>query len=168
MEWDTGISRAGWFGTLDLQIDDDRVLTAADHDGFAGFIRAGVDFLMRNVGRYEDEIAGAGFVGEFETVAPPHAGAASYDVEDGFEFTVMVGSGFRIWLDDDSARPELSRSGASVSDGGGACHAGCLRSVGIEFTGADDSDSVVFPVLNFGVHGFSLGLGYSFDNGDAR
>ena len=58
------------FGTCNIQIDDDGLLSAAHDYGFHRFILAGVQFLMRDVRGDVDEISGAGFVDEFEIVSP--------------------------------------------------------------------------------------------------
>ena len=138
------------FGAGDIEVDDDRLLAAADDDGFDGFVGAGVEFLMRDVGRNVDEIAGAGFVDELKVVAPAEAGAAADDVDDGFEFTVMVGAGFGVGMDNDGASPEFLRAGFRMGDGFGAGHAGRLEGVGIELAAADDAEAVELPVGSFG------------------
>ena len=80
-------------GLGDVQIYYDGFLAAADYDGFDGLVGAGVHFLMGYVGRDIDEIAGAGFFGEFEMVAPAEEGVAFHDVEDGFDCAMMVRGG---------------------------------------------------------------------------
>ena len=47
----------GRFGTLDIEIYDDRVLATSDHHCFTRNIWAGIDFLMRDVGRNIYEIS---------------------------------------------------------------------------------------------------------------
>jgi hypothetical protein len=81
----------GGLGAFDIEIDDDGFLSAADDDGFDGLVAARVEFLLLDVGRDVDEVAGAGFVHKFEVLTPAEAGAATDDVEDGFEFAVMMG-----------------------------------------------------------------------------
>src|SRR5271170_8353928 len=108
---------------------------------------------MRDVGRDVDEIAGAGFVDEFEAGAPAETGAAADDVDYGFDFAVVVRAGFGVGMDDDGASPEFLRAGAGVGDGCGTGHAGSLRSVGVEIVGADDAQAVVLPV-GLGACGF--------------
>ena len=49
-------------GTFDIQIDDNGILSAPDDHGFTRDVWAGVDFLMRDVRRNINEIAGFGFV----------------------------------------------------------------------------------------------------------
>ena len=58
----------------------------------------------------------------------------------------MMRPSLGVGLDHHGARPQLARSGSSVSDGRRARHAGSLRRVGIEFAGGDDLDAVMFPV----------------------
>jgi hypothetical protein len=53
---------AGWFGSLQLEIDDDRVLSVPHHYSFANLIGAGINFLVRHVRRDVNEISGPGFV----------------------------------------------------------------------------------------------------------
>jgi hypothetical protein len=105
-----------------------------------------VEFLVRDVGRNVDEIAGAGFVDEFETVAPTETGAAAYDINDGFEFAVVVRAGFRVGVDNDRAGPKFLGANFRMRDGFGAGHTRCLRGVGVELTGANDADAVMLPV----------------------
>src|SRR3984957_6198444 len=45
---------------LDVEIDRDRLAVAAHQHAFQDLVAAGVDLLMRHVGRNEDEIAGTG------------------------------------------------------------------------------------------------------------
>lgn len=143
-------SAVGVFGAGDVEVDDDGFLAAADDDSFNGFVGAGVEFLVGDVGWDVDEIAGAGFVDEFEVVSPAEAGAAAYDVNDGFEFAVMVGAGFGVGMNGDRAGPEFSGADFGVGDGFGAGHAGSLEGVGIELAVADDAEAVEFPVGSFG------------------
>src|SRR5262245_24667339 len=84
------------FGTLDIEIEDNRILAGANNHGFDGFIRPRVDFLMRHKWWNEDEIAGAGFGDELEAVAPSEAGASPHDVEDSLKFAMMMRACFCI------------------------------------------------------------------------
>ena len=45
---------------LDVEIDDHRLVVAAHHDALERLVAGGVDLLVRDVGRHEDEVAGAG------------------------------------------------------------------------------------------------------------
>ena len=50
---------------VDVQVDDDRILAAADHDALERLVVPSVELLVRDERRYEDEGAGAGLCGEF-------------------------------------------------------------------------------------------------------
>ena len=130
---------AGVFGAGNIEVDDDGFLAAADYDGFDGLVGAGVELLVRDVGRHVDKITGAGFVYEFEVVAPAKAGAAADNVDDGFEFAVMVRAGFGVGVDDDGAGPEFLCASLGMGDGFGARHARSLGGVGVELAVADDA-----------------------------
>src|SRR5271156_7182474 len=104
---------------------------------------------MGDVGRDVDEIAGAGFVNEFQAGAPAKTGASADDVDYGFDFAVVVRAGFGVGMDHDGAGPEFLCADASVGDGFGAGHAGSLRGVGVEVVGADDAEAVGLPVGRF-------------------
>src|SRR5262245_21361471 len=57
---------------LDVEIDRDRLAVAAHQHAFQYLVAAGIDLLMRHIGRHEDEIAGAGFRSELQLLAPAH------------------------------------------------------------------------------------------------
>src|ERR1700761_7730884 len=99
-----------------IQIHDNRILTAAHDNGLAGFIRARVDLLMRNVRRHVNEIAGAGLIGELEMIAPAHARTAFDDVEHRLEFAMMMWSGFGVRVHHHRSGPEFSRAGPRMRD----------------------------------------------------
>src|SRR4051812_25142471 len=62
----------GLLDRLDVEVDRDRLAVAAHQHAFQHLVRAGVDLLMRHVGRDENEIAGAGLRGELQALAPAH------------------------------------------------------------------------------------------------
>jgi hypothetical protein len=142
-------------GSFQVQIHDDRILTASYHDRFARFVDPGVDFLVRHIRRHVNEISRTGFLAEFQSIAPPHARAAAHDVENRLEFAVMVRPGFSVRIYDDRTGPQFGSAGARVRDGGFPGHARSLGSVRVERAGSDDFDSVLFPIhasiLAFGV-----------------
>jgi len=148
MERDRRAARTGRFRTRHVQIHDDRILSASDNDGFAGFIRPSVDLLMRDVGRDINKIPRPGFAGELEMVAPAHACPAAHNIEDGFKLAMMVRTGFRIGLDDNRAGPEFGGSGPSICDGGGAGHARSLGRVRIQVAGRDYFHAMVEPIVH--------------------
>src|SRR5205807_862441 len=116
------------------------------HDHFDRLAGAGIHFLMRNIGRHIDKIAGAGFVDELEMVAPAHPRASADDIEHAFELAMVLRAGLRVRLYDDGPGPKLAGAGLGVSDGGGARHARRLRRVHVQLVGMNDADAVVFPV----------------------
>src|SRR6185369_1957166 len=129
-----------------VEIDYDWFLPASHEHAFERLIGAGVDLLMRNKRRHVDEVAGSGFSGEFQSIAPPHAGLAFYDVDYTFEFAVMMRSGLCVGMNAYSAGPELRGAGSRVSDRRGSIHSRSLRSVGIEVFGMNDANPMKFPV----------------------
>lgn len=52
----------GRLRALDVQVHDNRILPASHYYCFTRHIRAGVDLLMRDVGRHIDEISGVGLI----------------------------------------------------------------------------------------------------------
>ena len=71
-------------------------LVAADEDADERFVRVSVDFLVGHEGWHVDEVASSGFGDEFQIISPTHAGAPAEDIDDAFEFAVVVGAGFGI------------------------------------------------------------------------
>jgi hypothetical protein len=138
-----------FFGRLDgrnLEVHHDGLLAASHKDAFERLISPSVDLLVRNVGRDIDEVAGAGFSGELEMIAPTHSSAALDDVDDALEVAVMMRPGLGVGMDGDRARPEFRGPSSRVSDGSSAIHAGRLRRVRIEFTRVNDANSVMLPI----------------------
>jgi len=83
---------AGRLRTLEIQINHDRILTTPYHNRFTGLVGAGVDLLMRYIRRNIDEVAWSRFAAEFQMIPPSHPSPASNDVENGFQFAVVVRS----------------------------------------------------------------------------
>jgi len=131
---------------LQVQIHDDRILTASHHQRFARLMDARVDFLVRHIGRHVDEISRTGFLAEFQSLAPPHAGAAAHNVKDRFEFAVMVGTGLGVRIYDNRTGPQFSSAGARVRNGRFPGHARSLGSVRVERAGSHNPDAVFFPI----------------------
>src|SRR5258707_13263900 len=114
------------------EVDHHRLLAAAAKHAGERLGVAGFDFLVRDVGRDVDEVAGAGLGDELEPLAPAHAGFAADDVDDALDRAVVVGAGPGPGVDDDGAGPELLGAGAGVGDGGRPVHARGLGSVEVE------------------------------------
>ena len=144
-----GVHPAYLTGHLDRydirQVHSDRLAITPHQYTLQLLVPQRIDFLMRHVWRHIDEIPRPCFGGEFQLLAPAHAGFAAEDVDDGLEVPVVVGAGFGIWVDGDRAGPELAGAGAGEGDGGGAGHAGGLGGVGVEGGGGDDLDAGVLP-----------------------
>src|SRR5579863_3317583 len=81
---------AGGLGALDIETDDNRLLTASHDYTLARLLSEGIDLLVRHIGRHVDEVSGAGFSAELKPIAPSHPRTAAHDVEHGFQFAVMM------------------------------------------------------------------------------
>jgi hypothetical protein len=64
VEWFLAYALICRLGTLDVEIHDDRILSASDYHCFTRHIWAGVNFLMRDVGRNVNEISRRGLIAE--------------------------------------------------------------------------------------------------------
>src|SRR3954453_4641998 len=58
---------------FDGEIDHDGLFVAAHQHAFERLVGAGIEFLIRHIRRYENEVAGSGLRGEYEPLAPAHA-----------------------------------------------------------------------------------------------
>jgi len=137
------------FGRLDgrnVEVDDDRFLPASHEDAFERLIGAGVDLLVRNVRRDVDEVAGSGFSGELEMIAPTQTRFAFDDVDDAFKLAVMMSPGLGVGMDGDRARPELRGPSSRVSDRSSAIHSGRLRRVSVEVVCMNNPHAVMLPI----------------------
>src|SRR5580704_12397510 len=137
------------FRARNIQVDDDRLLTAAYDHGLYRLIFAGVQFLMRHVGRDVDEVSRTRFIDELQVISPTKTGSAADYVDHRFQFAVMMRTGLGVGMHDDGSRPELLRADAGARDGFGAGHARRLRRVAVEFAAANDAQAVSFPVGHF-------------------
>src|SRR5215469_4464940 len=84
---------------LDVQVDRDCLAVAPYQHTLERLGTAGVDLLMRHVGRHIDEIARTGFRRELELLAPTHAGASLDDVDDALEMPVMMRASLGVGVD---------------------------------------------------------------------
>ena len=85
-------------------------------------------------------------VDDDEEIDHSEARPAANDIEHGLELAMVMSRGARSRLDHDCACPEPVRSRTGMSDCGSPRHAGCLRSIAIELSRANDANSVLFPV----------------------
>src|SRR6266436_3381149 len=139
--------RFGFLHRLDVEIDRDSLAVAAHQHAFKHLVAAGVDLLMRHVGRNEDKIAGVGLRHKLQMLAPAHPRPALDHVDDALEVSVMMRAGLGVGLDGHGAGPQFLRAGAGEIDRRLAVHAGGRGHVGIELVARDDADAIVFPAL---------------------
>ncbi len=136
----------GGLRTLHIEIDNDRILTAAHDYRLACLVLTCIDLLMRHVWGNVDEIARTCFIAELQLVAPAHPGPAPHDVEHGFQFAMVMRSRPCTWFHNNRTSPKLARPCARVCNSCGPSHARSLRRIPIEFTRAHDLDAVILPV----------------------
>jgi len=146
VEWFFAGALSCRLGTLDIQIHDNRILSASDDHGLTRRIRLCVDFLVRDVGWKVDEISGTGLIAELQMVAPAHARTTSDDVKDRLQLAVVVGAGFSVRLNNDGTGPQLTGPGTRVSNGSGPRHSRGLGRVRIQFARVHDLYALFFPV----------------------
>jgi hypothetical protein len=133
-------------GGLDIQIDDDGILTAADEDATENFGLARVALLMGHERRNENEIAGPRLRDKLQLLAPAHTRPAVDDVDNAFQLAMMVRAGFGVGIDPDRACPKFAGPGADMGDRSGSRHPGRLRRIEIELRARNDFDSVLAPI----------------------
>src|SRR3954465_12441909 len=98
-----------WLDLGKIEVDHDRLLTAAHDDAGERLVSAGIDLLVRHVRRDVDEVAGTRLRRELESLPPTHPRLAADHVDHALDRTVMMRTGLRIGVYDDRARPELLR-----------------------------------------------------------
>ena len=144
----------------DVEIDGDGLAVAAHQHAFQHLVGAGIDLLMRHIGRDEDEIAGVGLGGELQMLAPAHARLAAHHIDDAFEMAVMMRAGLGIGLDRHRAGPQFLRAGAGKIDRGLAIHARRRRHIGIELIARNDAHAVMLPAFCGGMGRHIVRLGH--------
>jgi hypothetical protein len=164
VKWNSAAASAAGFRTLQVKIDHYRFLAAADYHGFTRFVSASIDLLVRHVRRNVNEIARPGLAAEFQMFSPPHARPSTHDIQDCFEFAVMMWAGFRVGLNHDGAGPEFARTGSSVRNSGCARHSGRLGCVRVQIAGRDDFDTVPLPVHDLHDNGFFRSIAIAMSN----
>lgn len=130
------------FGILDGdevgEVDSDGFAVTAHEDTFQGLILERIDLLVWDVGRHVDEIAGTSLGGELEAVTPSHAGLALDHVDDALEVAVVMGAGFGIGVDGDSACPQRLRSDTGAVDSRRTIHPRRLSCVAVQVVTRND------------------------------
>lgn len=135
------------FGGIDVQVDDHRFVITSHQDALQRRIAQGVDFLVRNIGRYENKIAGIRLRRKFEALAPTHPRCAPHDINDAFQRAVVVSAGLRIRLNDHRAGPQLLRADPGKIHRGRAQHARGLRRIAVQSVTLDDPHALVAPIV---------------------
>src|SRR6266850_1546205 len=139
-----GVSEAGGLllGFVDgLEIDDDRVVTVAHDDPLRG-LGGRIDLLVRNEGRYIDEVPGPGVRLVFQAVTPTHPDTATDHIDDGLLLAVMVGSGRRMRSYVCYPRPYPLRADGVPRYGRHSVHPGRLWRIRVEMLRVDDTHGV--------------------------
>src|SRR5712671_3859160 len=109
----------GRLGRRDVEVYDNRILSAAYEYAAQRLVAARVDLLMRDKWRDIDEVARPRFGDVLEALTPPHPRASGDNVDDALEIAVVMGARFRVRMNRHRAGPELIRARASVRNGGG-------------------------------------------------
>ena len=134
------------FGAGDIEVHNDGFLTAADDHGLDGHICAGVHFLVRNVRRDVDKIAGTGLRNVFQLLAPAESRASTDNVQDSFKLPMMMGPAGDRGSNHYRSRPQLAGARPRVCDGCRTRHPGRLRRIRVQFASAHNANAVFFPV----------------------
>src|SRR5215471_12259982 len=72
MEWLFASVASFRFGTLDIEVHDNRLLTASDDHSLTREVGIGIDLLVRHIRRHVNKVARTSLVAEFQALAPPH------------------------------------------------------------------------------------------------
>src|SRR4029077_5869755 len=129
-----------------IKIHHDGFLVAPDYYTQKRFIRIGIDLLMGYKRRYVNKISWAGVGEELQLFPPTHPRSPAYDINDAFQFPMMMGRRFGIGVNVHRSGPEFICSGSSVVDCSCPGHARGLRSVEIELPCGNDLDSMIAPI----------------------
>jgi len=93
--------------SLNVKVDYDWLLAASHEHTLERLVSAGVDLLMRNKWRNIDEVAGPGFGGKLEMIAPTHSSLAFGDIDHALELAVMMSPGLCVGVNAYSSCPKL-------------------------------------------------------------
>lgn len=109
-----------------------------------------------------NEVTRSGLGGEFEGVAPTHAGMTFDHVNHAFQRAVVVCAGFGIGVDVYRAGPEFLGANPGKVDGRLAVHPRCGRDVAVKPTAGHHANTIVFPVGRWEIvcRGGGVGVGH--------
>src|SRR4051794_8095200 len=133
---------------LDIEIDRNRLAIAAHQHAFEHLVTAGVNLLVRHVGRDENKIAGIGFRGELQMLAPTHPRLSLDDVDDAFEMTMMMRTGLGIRLYRHGAGPQFLRANAGEVDCSLSIHPGSRGHIRIKLIAWNHANAIVLPAFS--------------------
>lgn len=145
--------------TLDLEVEYQASLAAACQYALQLQIVARIDFLMRNVGGYVDEVAGRSLGFKFQTLAPAQSCDSVEYINHGLQVAVVMGARLRLGVNREGARPKLGRSRVFRRNGREAMQARRLDDIGIELTGMDNPYTIRSPPGLRAIHVRSVGRG---------
>jgi len=149
VEWPLACALICRFGTLDVEIHNHWILPASDDHSLARHIRAGVNFLVRDVRRNVNEIPWRCLIAKLQTITPAHAGTTPHNVDHRFQLAMMVRARFGVRLNNNGTSPQLAGPSTRVRNGGCPRHSRGLGSVGIQFPSVHNLHAVLFPVQVF-------------------
>jgi len=135
-----------FFNRVDIEVDDHRFVIAAHQHALKRSFRVGINFLVRDIRRNKDEVAGFSFSRELKMFAPAHARFAAYHVNHAFEGAMVMCAGFCIGVDFHRAGPDFLCTDTGVINRRSPAHARGLRGVGVELVAFDDFDAVFAPI----------------------
>src|ERR1700733_8430946 len=116
-------------------------------------VLAGIDLLVRYIGRHVNEITGPGLGDEFEPISPAQACDAAHNIDHALQVAVMMRAGLGPGIDGHRAGPELRRARAIGRHRRATLHAKGLRGIGIEFARRDDPHALEPPLADWIAHG---------------
>ena len=85
-------------GRSNVEVDDDRLLAAANEDAAESLVSAGVNLLVGHERRHVDEISGPGLSHELQAITPAHPGPATDDINHALEVPVVMGTRLRVGM----------------------------------------------------------------------
>src|SRR5512144_3147348 len=134
------------FDRRNVEIDHHGLLIAThDHTG-QWFVGIGVDLLMGHERRYENKIARTRLGEKFEPLAPAHARPAADNINDAFQFAVMVRRGLSVRMNLHCAGPEFIGARHRSIYRCCARHTRSLGSIEIKLATGNNSYAVAAPV----------------------